>query len=79
VRDFARLPIESAALVARMITRQGDLFRTSKLLYTESVAPGARCTLDRSGLARPTTLAHLPQPLQAAQKGRAVERARTPG
>ncbi|MDB6043595.1 MAG: hypothetical protein JWM63_2146 [Gammaproteobacteria bacterium] len=39
VRDFARLPIESGALLARMITRQGDLFRTSKLLYTEIGCP----------------------------------------
>ena len=33
--DFARLPLQSAALVVRMIMRQGDLFRTSKLNYTE--------------------------------------------
>ena len=33
--DFARLPLRSAALVVRMIMRQGDLFRTSKLNYTE--------------------------------------------
>ena len=35
ITDFARLPIESAALVVRMIMRQGDLFRTSKLNYAE--------------------------------------------
>jgi hypothetical protein len=39
VRDFARLPIESSALVVRMITRQGDLFRTSKLVYDEIGCP----------------------------------------
>jgi hypothetical protein len=39
VRDLARLPIESGALVARMISRQGDLFRTSKLVYDEIGCP----------------------------------------
>jgi hypothetical protein len=33
--SFARLPLQAAALVVRMIMRQGDLFRTSKLNYTE--------------------------------------------
>jgi VRR-NUC domain len=37
--DFARLPTESAALVVRMIMRQGDLFRTSKLNYGEIGCP----------------------------------------
>jgi hypothetical protein len=37
--DFARLPRESAALVVRMIMRQGDLFRTSKLNYAEIGCP----------------------------------------
>ena len=37
--DFARLPLQSAALVVRMIMRQGDLFRTSKLNYTEIGSP----------------------------------------
>ncbi len=37
--DFARLPTESAALVVRMIMRQGDLFRTSKLNYREIGCP----------------------------------------
>lgn len=37
--DFARLPIEAAALVVRMIMRQGDLFRTSKLKYSEIGCP----------------------------------------
>ncbi|HEX4674249.1 MAG TPA: VRR-NUC domain-containing protein [Steroidobacteraceae bacterium] len=39
IADFARLPIESAALVVRMIMRQGDLFRTSKLNYAEIGCP----------------------------------------
>jgi hypothetical protein len=39
ITDFARLPIESAALVVRMIMRQGDLFRTSKLNYAEIGCP----------------------------------------
>ena len=37
--DFARLPLQSAALVVRMIMRQGDLFRTSKLNYSEIGLP----------------------------------------
>ena len=37
--DFARLPLPAAALVVRMIMRQGDLFRTSKLNYTEIGLP----------------------------------------
>ena len=39
IEHFARLPIESAALVVRMIMRQGDLFRTSKLRYGEIGCP----------------------------------------
>jgi VRR-NUC domain len=39
IADFGRLPIESAALVVRMIMRQGDLFRTSKLRYAEIGCP----------------------------------------
>ena len=39
IEDFSRLPIESAALVVRMIMRQGDLFRTSKLSYSEIGCP----------------------------------------
>ena len=39
IADFSRLPIESAALVVRMIMRQGDLFRTSKLDYSEIGCP----------------------------------------
>jgi VRR-NUC domain/Fanconi anemia-associated nuclease SAP domain len=39
IADFPRLPVESAALVVRMIMRQGDLFRTSKLNYTEIGCP----------------------------------------
>lgn len=37
--DFGRLRTESAALVVRMIMRQGDLFRTSKLNYGEIGCP----------------------------------------
>ncbi len=37
--DFVRLPLASAALVARMIMRQGDLFRATKLNYTEIGCP----------------------------------------
>jgi hypothetical protein len=36
---FARLPLASAALVVRMIMRKGDLFRTSKLEYSEIGCP----------------------------------------
>ena len=39
--DFARLPLQSAAFVVRMIMRQGDLFRTSKLNYSEIGPPEA--------------------------------------
>ena len=39
MEDFSRLPIASAALVVRMIMRQGDLFRTSKLDYSEIGCP----------------------------------------
>jgi hypothetical protein len=37
--DFAQLRLPAAALVVRMIMRQGDLFRTSKLNYTEIGSP----------------------------------------
>jgi hypothetical protein len=37
--DFACLPVGSAALTVRMVMRQGDLFRTSKLSYTEIGCP----------------------------------------
>jgi VRR-NUC domain/Fanconi anemia-associated nuclease SAP domain len=39
IHDFTRLPTGSAALVVRMIMRQGDLFRTSKLNYGEIGCP----------------------------------------
>jgi len=39
IDDFEQLPTESAALVVRMIMRQGDLFRTSKLDYAEIGCP----------------------------------------
>jgi hypothetical protein len=39
IDDFVKLPTRSAALVVRMIMRQGDLFRTSKLNYTEIGCP----------------------------------------
>jgi VRR-NUC domain/Fanconi anemia-associated nuclease SAP domain len=39
MRDFAQLPAESAALVVRMVMRQGDLFRASKLNYLEIGCP----------------------------------------
>ncbi|MDB6088661.1 MAG: hypothetical protein JWN85_1445 [Gammaproteobacteria bacterium] len=39
IRDFGRLPTKSSALIARLITRQGDLFRTSKLVYAEIGCP----------------------------------------
>jgi hypothetical protein len=39
IDDFSCLPIQSAALVVRMIMRQGDLFRTSKLNYSEIGCP----------------------------------------
>lgn len=42
--DFSRLPIESAALVVRLIMRQGDLFRTSKLNYVEIGCPRRAAT-----------------------------------
>ena len=42
--DFARLPLQAAALVVRMIMRQGDLFRTSKLNYTEIGPPEEAAT-----------------------------------
>ena len=44
IDDFSRLPIESAALVVRMIMRQGDLFRTSKLNYSEIGCPRRAAT-----------------------------------
>ena len=37
--DFTRLPLQSAALLVRMIMRQGDLFRASKLNYAEIGPP----------------------------------------
>ncbi len=47
-RDFAdsfnRLPKESAALLVRMITRRGDLFRSSRLVYAEIGAADAAAT-----------------------------------
>ena len=39
IDDFEQLPTEAAALVVRMIMRQGDLFRTSKLDYAEIGCP----------------------------------------
>ena len=39
IDTFTSLPTESAALVVRMIMRQGDLFRTSKLNYAEIGCP----------------------------------------
>ena len=39
ISTFTALPTESAALVVRMIMRQGDLFRTSKLQYAEIGCP----------------------------------------
>src|ERR1700761_5869203 len=36
---FAELPREAGGLLVRMIGRQGDLFRTSKLLYAEVGCP----------------------------------------
>lgn len=36
---FAELPVSSAALLVRMVMRQGDLFRTSKLRYSEIGCP----------------------------------------
>lgn len=44
IDDFSRLPIESAALVVRMIMRRGDLFRTSKLHYSEIGCPRRAAT-----------------------------------
>jgi hypothetical protein len=37
--DFTRLPLQSAALLVRMIMRQGDIFRASKLNYAEIGPP----------------------------------------
>lgn len=37
--DFAQLPLPSAALLVRMIMRQGDIFRASKLNYAEIGPP----------------------------------------
>lgn len=39
ISDFALTPLASAALMVRMVMRQGDLFRTSKLSYTEIGCP----------------------------------------
>lgn len=39
ISDFTGLPVGSAALTVRMVMRQGDLFRTSKLSYTEIGCP----------------------------------------
>ncbi len=39
IEDFNALPTESAALAVRMVMRQGDLFRTSKLRYSEIGCP----------------------------------------
>lgn len=39
ITQFARLPTQSAALAVRMVMRQGDLFRTSKLEYAEIGCP----------------------------------------
>jgi hypothetical protein len=39
IDDFTRLPTQSAALVVRMIMRQGELFRTCKLNYAEIGCP----------------------------------------
>src|SRR5690242_10209037 len=38
---FSGLPLESAALLVRMITRRGDLFRSRRLVYAEIGCPHA--------------------------------------
>ena len=44
VAVFQRLPLPSAALLVRMATRRGDLFRTDRLAYAEIGCPRAAAT-----------------------------------
>ncbi len=39
ITNFESLPLASSALLVRMLMRQGDLFRTSKLVYAEIGCP----------------------------------------
>lgn len=41
IATFGGLPLESAALLVRMITRKGDVFRSDRLAYTEIGCPRA--------------------------------------
>jgi hypothetical protein len=51
---FERLPQPSAALLVRMITRRGDLFRTDRLAYEEIGCPrAAAAALIEAGLVDP--------------------------
>ncbi len=50
ITELTRLPTRSAALAVRMVMRQGDLFRTSKLEYAEIGCPRqAAVALTESG------------------------------
>ena len=61
IEDFSVLPTESAALIVRMVMRQGDLFRTSKLLYSEIGCPrSAAAPLIESGWIDPQPLLSFP-------------------
>lgn len=42
--QFGNLPLPSAALLVRMITRRGDVFRSSRLVYPEIGCPRAAAT-----------------------------------
>ena len=54
VAVFQRLPQQSAALLVRMITRRGDLFRTDRLVYEEIGCPrAAAAALIDAGLVDP--------------------------
>src|SRR5579864_5895827 len=72
---FHELPRESAALLVRMIGRKGDLFRTSKLGYSEIGCPStAAVALIESGWVdrQPVlTLAELGRLLRKAELQRA--------
>jgi hypothetical protein len=51
---FSALPLESAALLVRMITRRGDLFRSRRLVYAEIGCPRAAAgALIEAGLIEP--------------------------
>jgi hypothetical protein len=82
IRSFQSAPQPSAALLVRMLMRRGDLFRTSRLLYSEiGSADEALPPLEQSGwitVDPPLTLQELCQVLNRRELCTALSLRRTP-